>query len=544
MWGDANMLFLTTLLISIIVTITVMPYSRSLAIRLKAMDTPDHRKIHANVMPKCGGMAMALGTSVPILLWAPKTSFVLGLMLGGMIIVIFGVLDDIKDLKPYIKLVGQTLAALVITSVGGITIKDLGAFWTAGAVLPDWVAVPLTVFVIVGVTNATNLADGLDGLAGGIALLVFVCIGYLGASQQDWVLAMIAIAAGGSVLGFLRFNSYPAQLFMGDAGSQLLGFVGIVLAIRLAQQATTVSVILPLVIFGIPILDTLIVMIRRLARGQSPFSADRNHFHHQLMAIGLFHTEAVLAIYLGQAMLILFSIGYHGANDWLLLTAYLLFAGSVLGVLHGLHKNKYRLTRRNFLHGVQARLKQLKDKGRIIKFAFGIVKVGLPSLFIFNVLFQSNDTRTDLILAGSFLFLLLLAWFLNKKLLNLAAKIAFYLFTPFVIFKCDLALFENLNNAFIIVYNCLYFVLLASVLLTMNLTRRSKGFKSSPLDFLVILAILLISSFPDIPLQGYHLGLVASKTVVLYYSYEVLVGEFRRDARLPSPLSSSARPHR
>jgi len=172
------MLFLTTLLVSIIITIAIMPYSRELAVRLQALDKPGERKVHKLEMPRCGGTAMACGACVPILLWLPKTNFIKGLMVGGLILIFFGVVDDIKDLKPNIKLLGQTMAALIVTLVGGIQINDLGSLWLSGAVLPDWAAIPLTVFVIVGVTNATNLSDGLDGLAGGIALLIFLCIGY------------------------------------------------------------------------------------------------------------------------------------------------------------------------------------------------------------------------------------------------------------------------------------------------------------------------------------------------------------------------------
>ena len=522
------MLFLTTLLTSIILTIVVMPYFLELAVRLQALDKPGQRKVHEDVMPRCGGMAMTIGASVPILLWLPKTYFVKGLLVGGLILMFFGLADDIKDLKPNTKLLGQTMGALIVTLVGGIKINDLGNFWLSGAVLPDWASIPLTVFVIVGVTNATNLSDGLDGLAGGIALLIFLCIGYLGVMQQDWATVMIAIAVGGSVLGFLRFNSYPAQLFMGDAGSQLLGFVGIVLAIKLAQQSPTISVITPLIIFGIPILDTLTVMTRRIAKGRSPFAADRNHFHHQLMAIGLFHTEAVLTIYLAQSLLILIAIVYHGSNDWVLLAAYLFFAGAVVGAFYLFQKNEYRINRDRFLNTTKVRLKPLKDRGQIIKFSFGIVKIGVPALLIFNALFHPFDSHIYFLLSVSFILVLLLAWFLNKTLLNRLAKIALYLFTPFMVYKCDLGLYSNLNPLLIGFYNSIYLMLLASVFLTMKLTRRSKGFKSSTLDFLVIFVILLIPNLPNVTMQGYLLGLVAVKTVILYYSYEVLIGELRR----------------
>ena len=342
---------------------------------------------------------------------------------------------------------------------------------------------------------------------------------------------MIAIAVGGSVLGFLRFNSYPAQLFMGDAGSQLLGFVGIVLAIKLAQQSPTISVITPLIILGIPVLDTLTVMIRRIAKGRSPFAADRNHFHHQLIAIGFYHTEAVLIIYLTQAMLILFAIAYHGLNDWISLSIYLLFAGIVLGAFHVCHKTKYQINRAHFLTAAKARLQPFKDRGQIIRLSFGILKIGLPVLLIFNALFHPHDNKFYSILSGSFLLVLLLAWFFNKAFLNRLSKMALYLFTPFMIYNCDVGLYSNFGPTLVSLYNALYLLLLGAVFLTMKLTRRANGFKSSTLDFLVIFVILLIPNLPDVALQGYLLGLVAVKTVILYYSYEVLVGELRRGDR-------------
>lgn len=522
------MLYLTTLLISILITIAVMPYSRELAVKLQALDKPGRRKIHEHVMPKCGGMAMVVGAFVPIMLWAPKTHFVKGLLIGAMIIVFFGLADDIKDLSPNLKLLGQVLAALVVSLVGGVKISDLGSFWAAGSLLPDWVAIPLTVFVIVGVTNATNLSDGLDGLAGGMAMLIFLCIGYLGVSEKDLLLVMIAIAVGGSVLGFLRFNSYPAQLFMGDAGSQFLGFVAIVLCIKLAQQSPDISVLLPLIILGIPILDTLTVMFKRLAAGRSPFSADRNHFHHQLIGIGLFHSEAVLVIYMAQALLILYAITCHGSNDWILLSAYLCFAGVVLGTFHLCWKKGLRISRDGFITAAKARLQPLKDRGQIIKYTFGIVKIGVPALLLFNALVPTPDNNIYFLISGSFLLLLLLAWFLNKKHLNKIAKITLYLFTPFMIFKCDQVLYSSIGYTFIVAYNFFYLLLLTSVILTMKLTRRANGFKPSTLDFLVIFVIILLPNLPDTTLQGYLLGLVAVKTVILYYTYEVLVGELRR----------------
>ncbi len=474
---------------------------------------------------------MAIGVLVPILLWAPKTHFVKGLLIGGLIIVVFGVIDDIKDLKPKYKLIGQIAASLVIILVSGVRIYDLGCLVSKGIILPNWVAIPLTIFVIVGVTNATNLSDGLDGLAGGIALLIFLCIGYLAVDEKAWVITMIAIAMGGSVLGFLRFNSYPAQLFMGDAGSQLLGFVSVVLLIQLTQQSENISSILPMIILGIPVLDTIAVMIKRLINGKPPFSADKNHFHHQLIKIGFFHTEAVLIIYLCQSSLILFAIKYNDVNDLILIFVYIIFSISVLLILEKVNKTGYQIHRNGMILRIKSRLKPLKDRGQLIKVVFGFVKFGLPLLMFYNALIPVINDKRFILLSCGFFLIIGFSYFINKEPINKIAKIAIYLFTPFMVFKSEKIVNISVDHTYLLLVNILYLLLLAAVLLTMKFTRRSNGFRSSTLDFLVIFVIILVPNLPNTALQGYLLGLVALKIVVLYYSYEVLMGELRRKPR-------------
>ena len=532
------MLFLTTLLISIIVTIALMPYSKELACRLQAVDKPNHRKVNDRIMPKCGGMAMAAGSMTPVMLWAPMTPYNKGLLIGTLIIVLFGIADDIKDLSPQMKLLGQLLATLFAIFIGGYKISNLGSFLPAGMILSDWLALPLTILVVVGVTNATNLSDGLDGLAGGLALLIFLCIGYLGIIQKDWFVAMVSIAIGGAVFGFLRFNSHPAQLFMGDAGSQLLGFVAILLSIKLTQETSQYSVSLPLIIIGLPILDTLTVMIKRLIKGTSPFAADRSHFHHQLMGIGLYHSEAVLVIYFIQAALIVFAVVYHQINDWIILAVYLFFSFTVVGSLHHFEKIGYKVNRDKFINKIKRKLQPLKDRGQAIKIVFGIVKIGVPSLLLFNALFPSPGEDHYFVYSGGLLLLLVLARFLKTHFLDRVIKLGIYLLTPFVIYHCDQGLYLYMNQTFIVLYNLLYLLLMIAVLFTMRLTRRTHGFKSSTMDFLVIFVILLIPNLPDATIGGYHLGLVAVKAVILYYSYEVLVGEIRKKS-IGLPVSTA-----
>ena len=271
-------------------TIVLIPILTGLARKVKAIDIPDERKIHQHPMPRAGGAAMALGALIPILLWVPQSPFSRAILIGAGIVTVFGITDDIRNLGYKAKFAGQLVAALVVVFYGGVEIRDLGMLVRDYALLPHWVAIPLTVLVIVGVTNAINLSDGLDGLAGGISLLTFACIGYLAYLNGQILVTLLSIASVGAVFGFLRYNTYPASVFMGDAGSQLIGFLAVTLSLKLTQGNTPLSPLLPLILLGFPILDTMTVMLERLAEKKSPFAPDKNHLHHKLIRLGFFHT--------------------------------------------------------------------------------------------------------------------------------------------------------------------------------------------------------------------------------------------------------------
>jgi UDP-GlcNAc:undecaprenyl-phosphate GlcNAc-1-phosphate transferase len=230
-----------------------------------------------------------------------------------------------RDLGFKTKFAGQFAAALIIIIYGGVKIKSLGMLLPDGVLLPDWLAMPLTFIVIVGITNAINLSDGLDGLAGGISLLSFLCIGYLAYSAGYLGIALLSAATVGAIFGFLRFNTYPATVFMGDAGSQLLGFMAITFSLKLTQGNAPLSPLLPLLLLGFPVLDTITVMFERVTNGKSPFVADKNHLHHKFMRLGLFHTEAVLSIYVLQAFLVTSAFVFRSRSEWFLLILYLVF---------------------------------------------------------------------------------------------------------------------------------------------------------------------------------------------------------------------------
>src|SRR3972149_2137627 len=218
------MLYLSTILLSAFITVSLIPVMTGLATRFQLVDFPSQRKVHTLPVPRIGGLAMTIGVIIPIVIWARGDDFAKAYIAGAGTLVIFGLLDDMKGLGYMMKFTGQVFAALVVVFYGGVRINSLGTLLPGAVQLPDWFVISLSVIAVVGVTNAINLADGLDGLAGGISLLGFCCIGYLAYLAGNDGVILLSLSLAGAIFGFLRYNTHPASLFMGDTGSQLLGF--------------------------------------------------------------------------------------------------------------------------------------------------------------------------------------------------------------------------------------------------------------------------------------------------------------------------------
>ncbi len=280
----------------------ITPAVRKLAFVWGAVDRPSPRKVHQNVMPRLGGLAIYVAFVVTLLLTMP-VGHVFGLITGVSLIVLTGLLDDIKGLSPWLKLGGQVLAAysliLFNIQIGFVTNPFNGHFIVLG-----WWGIPITIFWVVAVTNAINLIDGLDGLAGGVSCIAALTIAAVGwtqwkisgvTGQQEII--MIALILAAAIVGFLRHNIYPASIFLGDTGSMLLGFtLAAVSVIGLTKSAAAVSVFIPLVILGIPLFDVVMAVFRRCHLRKPIFQADREHIHHQLMNLGLNHRQTVAVI--------------------------------------------------------------------------------------------------------------------------------------------------------------------------------------------------------------------------------------------------------
>jgi UDP-GlcNAc:undecaprenyl-phosphate GlcNAc-1-phosphate transferase len=277
------------------------PPVRVLAYKVGAIDVPaDERRMHKKPTPRMGGAAIFLSFTVTILLFCDIDSKLIGLLLGATLIVIIGILDDIYRLSALLKLVVQLIAS-AIPVIFGISIEFINFFGTY-VNFGVW-SIPITMFWIVAVTNAINLVDGLDGLACGISTISAIAIMVFALLEVNMSIALLVAILAGSCLGFLPYNRNPASIFMGDTGALFLGYtLSVVSILGVFKLNAILSFCIPFLIFGLPLADTLTSTLRRILKGQSPFTADRGHFHHKLIDMGFNQKQAVTILYSVSAL--------------------------------------------------------------------------------------------------------------------------------------------------------------------------------------------------------------------------------------------------
>ena len=295
------------ILVAFVVSIALTPFVKRLAVKVGAVDVPgEARRVHDHPIPRMGGLAIFLGFIVSTLLFADITQEVRGILIGSIIIVITGVIDDIVSLRAWTKFLIQILAAVIAVLHGVVinVVSNPNVFSNQEAIVLGWVAIPLTVLWIVGITNSVNLIDGLDGLAVGVSTISCVTILVVALLVSEPNVALIVAALAGACIGFMPYNLNPARIFMGDTGSLLLGYVlATVSVLGLFKFYAIVTFVVPVLALAVPLSDTLFAFCRRILHGQSPFHADRGHFHHKLMDLGLNQKQAVAILYAISATL-------------------------------------------------------------------------------------------------------------------------------------------------------------------------------------------------------------------------------------------------
>ncbi len=332
MWGDIAIAFL----LAFIVTFMATPYTIKIARKVGAVDIPkDQRRMHKKAMPKFGGPAVILGFLIAVVYILIVMNLekridlfgseqygmkLIGMFLGVVVISIFCIADDIVTIKPMVKLLGQVIAAIVVVAFG-VRIDDITPSFLATNELKEAFSIILTIGWIVGVTNAINLIDGLDGLSAGISVISAVSLLIIFVLNGSPLISILLITSlAGALVGFLPFNFAPAKTFIGDTGSNFLGFsLSIISILGVAKTYTAAVIVLPLLALGLPIFDTVWAIIRRLIRGKSIkaiFKADKGHLHHLIVARGFSQKQAVLILYGIAATFGLFAIIMLESGIW------------------------------------------------------------------------------------------------------------------------------------------------------------------------------------------------------------------------------------
>jgi UDP-GlcNAc:undecaprenyl-phosphate GlcNAc-1-phosphate transferase len=521
---------LLAFIIAMAVTMALIPVLMRTAGRMHVLDAPGERKVHEAPMPRVGGMAMLAGVAVALLFWLPTLDQAMkAWLIGAGIVFTFGVWDDRATLPPRVKLFGQLLGIACVVFLGGLTIDSLTL--TERHTLPDWLAVPLTFLFLLGATNAVNLADGLDGLAGGTTLLSCGALALLGLTYGVAPVAVTAVATAGGILGFLRFNTYPARVFMGDGGSQFLGYTVATLALMLTQdRSVPLSTALPLMLLGLPVVDTLMVMAQRWRDGSPIFRGDRRHVHHKLLGLGFDHAEAVLVIYGMQAVFFVTAWQLRYEPDTLIVVVFVLLSLLIVGALAAAGRLGWRW---RHLPEVTSLEKTSPLRRLVVWLAapphlpFWALRLAGACVLVYTLAVAvfasrpSQDVGWLALVVGVLLLLTLLSRGLGRRgewleriVLYVGAAMAVYL---------DHVTAERVDVLQGVKWVCLP-LLMASVAVRIRLSTERR-FAVTALDVLIMFAAAVVPLLPGLAGGRSDLGLSLLKLVAVFYAIELFTDQ-------------------
>ncbi|WP_077623406.1 glycosyltransferase family 4 protein [Sediminibacillus massiliensis] len=302
------------LLVCLLISLAITPLVKRFAIWVGAVDQPNYRKIHSRVMPRLGGLAIFISFMVGFVIFDPVSEYYWPILIGALLITATGILDDLFELSAKIKFSVQLIAAgIVVFNDVQINFINLPFGETLDF---GYFSIPITILWIVGITNAINLIDGLDGLAAGVSSIALITISGLAISLGDTFVALMGLMLLGSTVGFLFYNFHPAKIFMGDTGALFLGYMIGVFSVLGFKNVTLFSLIVPIIILGVPILDTFFAIVRRFIQHKPLSSPDKLHLHHCLLKLGFGHRQTVILIYAMSGLFSIAAIIFTKSTVW------------------------------------------------------------------------------------------------------------------------------------------------------------------------------------------------------------------------------------
>jgi len=511
---------LLVLIVAMSISMALIPLLIRYASALGMMDEPDPRKVHAVPVPRVGGVGIVAGALLAMFFWLPWNDVMLSYLAGSVILLVFGVWDDVRELGHYVKFVGQFLAVSLVVFHGNLYVTHLPFM---GLELGDTFGRIFTIIAMVGVVNAINHSDGLDGLAGGESLLSLGGIAYLAYQSGDPLVVLIAFAVIGGVFGFLRFNSHPARVFMGDGGSQFLGFTLAFLVVYLVEVSNTaLSRALPALLLGLPVIDIISVFVQRIYGGMNWFKATKNHIHHRLLELGFHHYESVMAIYSLQVLMVLLAVVMPYESDALILGCYLSISIILFSLLWLAERSGWKVHATGGTGGFIARAAHaFRADGHLMAADRQFVKVLLSAFVLFAAVF-AKKVPTDLSMVSLALFVLLLVrlwlgyrvWFLFMRL-GLFVSVALMSYVMSVSPPGILADAPPIGYLF-------FGVLFLTVVLAVRYSRE-EFFQVTPLDYLVVLIVLLLALMSEMGYADISSLALVLQLIVLFYGVEITI---------------------
>jgi len=527
-----------------IISTILVPYVSRLSVRIGGIDTPDDRKVHSFATPRLGGIALFSSLLFTVIFFCDINQQLKGFLSGAIIIFLTGLADDLTNLTPRQKFAGEFIAAGLAVFMGDICVRHLGDPFGLGVIELGLLSVPFTLIGIVGLINAINLLDGLDGLAGGVCSIVCVAFTILAYTSGNTVLCCLSIALLGALLGFLRYNNYPAKIFMGDSGSLLLGYCMGIFSIMLATGGSApVSPYVPLIILGVPILDTLVVMINRKIRGNRLFLPDKTHLHHRLLDLGIGHKFTVLIVFGITYFLSIIGVLGRNLGDGILLLLFALFAVALYGFLHGLIS--YGWFGSIDIYSNQALRSTIAHRSlvRLTCVLLVIIKSLVIAVLLLPMFLSPGDISTFSL--GPLVLLLVSAvmYFTKPAWQNMLLQIYIYLSGFFLIFIMgNYGRDETLLGIPLIYYSHTFFLLLLICLgIKIFIRKRVAHLIVFPFEYLIMLIVLIVPLLPQAFVSTYHLLTVAAKSVILFVGFKmILMRQPRRNRKIILAIAVSA----
>ena len=517
------------------ISLAVIPIMVRLAPKLGMMDLPDDdRKVHTNPIPRVGGWGIIIGALIPVVTLTNLDQTVLCYLFGSLTLLVFGAMDDKKEMGHYTKFVGQIIAVIPMIFIADVYVTS---FPFTDYQFPIWFCQGFTMVAMIGVINAINHSDGLDGLAGGEVLISLGAIALISWFTPGGELTItLALAAIGGLVGFLRYNTHPAMVFMGDGGSQFLGFtIGfLALLITTGEAGSHISKTVVLLLLGLPVVDILIVLKKRAMSGSNIFRATRNHMHHRLLEIGFAHKESVVIIYSIHSFLVCCGIWLVAGNDWLITALYLVVCGATYYLLNVAERGNWRPGKTRLFAILSNSIATIEKHQILMHGSRLFLEIAVPG-FLIALSIWINDVPRDFGIVAAILAALLALQSFNIYPFQVnTRRVIIYITVVFVIYLSTIDRITWLNPWAVGLEIIFYAMVCVAIFLAIRFSpgRRKEEFNVTSFDYLLLFLIIGALLFAKNPLLfgTFNVNVFVVVLAIILYASELLLVE-RRERR-------------